>query len=255
MLAAVGGDRARASEHFESAVREHRRIGARLLVAGTLRDAAQALGDPAMLADANAHYSALGLDTIDTAESPRPSLTPPPARNVFRPDGDVWLVGFNGTSTRVRDSKGVRDLAYLLMRPMEEVHVLDMVATGPTLRSEATGPAVDGVARATYRARLLEIEDELAEADENADVGRSDQLHMEREALITELSSAYGLGGRARPRSDSAERARSAVTQRIRDALARIEALDPELGTHLRRSIRTGTFCSYQPEHPVIWEL
>lgn len=28
-----------------------------------------------------------------------------------------------------------------------------------------------------------------------------------------------------------------------------------ELGRHLRHSIRTGTFCSYEPEVPVTWEV
>jgi hypothetical protein len=43
------------------------------------------------------------------------------------------------------------------------------------------------------------------------------------------------------------------VTWRIRDALARIEAVHPELGQHLRRSVRTGTFCVYAPNDPVDW--
>ena len=45
------------------------------------------------------------------------------------------------------------------------------------------------------------------------------------------------------------------MTQRIRDAITRIEAVEPDLGSHLRRTVRTGTFCSYEPEHPIIWEL
>ena len=53
----------------------------------------------------------------------------------------------------------------------------------------------------------------------------------------------------------AAERARTAVTARIRDALRRIERADPELGAHLRRSVRTGTLCSYAPERATTWEL
>ena len=58
----------------------------------------------------------------------------------------------------------------------------------------------------------------------------------------------------ARRLDDPAERARRAVTNRIRDALARIETGQSALGRHLRTSIRTGTFCSYQPERTVAWE-
>jgi hypothetical protein len=135
------------------------------------------------------------------------------------------------------------------------VHVLDLVTDGPTLRSDAPDDPIDDSARRQYQARLLEIDADLAEADDHADVARSERLHAERDALLAELSSAYGLGGRARRRGDSSERARSAVTQRIRDAIGRIAAVDPDLAHHLRRSIRTGTFCSYTPEHPTTWDL
>ena len=252
MLASLRGDNSLATEHFDIALQQHRQIGARLLVAGTLRDAGRALEDAAMLAEAAAQYSALGLDA-----PPDATASPPEghAGNVFRRDGDVWLVGLRGTSTRVRDTKGMRDLAQLLAKPGTEVPVLDLVAEGPTLRADAAGDAIDDVARRQYSARLLEIEADLAEADEHADMARSERLHAERDALISELSGAYGLGGRTRKRSDSTERARSAVTQRIRDAITRIETAHPGLGGHLRRSIRTGTFCSYAPEQPMTWDL
>jgi hypothetical protein len=45
------------------------------------------------------------------------------------------------------------------------------------------------------------------------------------------------------------------VTARIRDALRHLEAADPTLGAHLRRSIRTGRVCVYDPEAAVRWEL
>jgi hypothetical protein len=40
------------------------------------------------------------------------------------------------------------------------------------------------------------------------------------------------------------------VTARIRDAIRHLEAVHPELGRHLARAVRTGTFCSYDPESP-----
>lgn len=54
---------------------------------------------------------------------------------------------------------------------------------------------------------------------------------------------------------EAAERARAAVTMRIRAALARIEKEHPALGRHLARSIRTGTVCRYDPEVLTRWEL
>ncbi len=81
-------------------------------------------------------------------------------------------------------------------------------------------------------------------------------MATEREALITELSRAAGLAGRDRPLGASTtERARKAVTARIREAISRIEAVVPELGAHLDRSVRTGTVCRYEPAEQLTWNL
>jgi hypothetical protein len=45
------------------------------------------------------------------------------------------------------------------------------------------------------------------------------------------------------------------VTQRIRDALARIDAEHAGLGGHLRRAVKTGIFCVYEPDGPVKWDI
>jgi hypothetical protein len=83
----------------------------------------------------------------------------------------------------------------------------------------------------------------------------ADRAREERDALVAELSAAYGLGGRPRRTGDPGERARSAVTWRIRDAIRRLEAAEPGIGTHLRHAVHTGTFCRYEPERPVTWLL
>ena len=61
--------------------------------------------------------------------------------------------------------------------------------------------------------------------------------------------------GRARKAGEVADRARKAVTSRIRDTIARIASEHPALGRHLENAIRTGTFCSYQPDRSPQWEL
>ena len=51
------------------------------------------------------------------------------------------------------------------------------------------------------------------------------------------------------------ERARSAVTHRIRAAIRQLDKVNPNLGRHLRHAINTGTYCSYRPEHPTTWSI
>jgi hypothetical protein len=45
------------------------------------------------------------------------------------------------------------------------------------------------------------------------------------------------------------------VAARLRDAVARIARVHPELGRHLQTSLRTGTCCRYDPERPVHWAV
>jgi hypothetical protein len=108
-------------------------------------------------------------------------------------------------------------------------------------------------ARRAYQQRLADLEGELAEAEENADLGRVERLRAERSMLAGELAAALGLGGRARFAGDPAERARKAVTMRIRAAISAVAAQDDVLARHLRNTIRTGRVCSYQPEETVSW--
>lgn len=170
----------------------------------------------------------------------------------LRRDGDVWVVGLGGRSVHVRDSKGVRDLAVLLARPGEAVAAMDLYGG---VSGNDLGDVVDATARAAYKQRLADLDGEIEDADATADLARGERARGERDALVAALAAAYGLGGRARKAGDPAERARSAVTARLRDALRRIEAADAETGAHLRRSVRTGTFCVYDPVTPVRWRL
>ena len=118
-----------------------------------------------------------------------------------------------------------------------------------------SGPVLDAAARSAYKARLLALEDELAEAEANNDAGRSGRLSEERDLILTELGAALGLGGRVRTAGDRVERARKAVTMRISTALKAIGSVHPELGRHLRSSVVTGRFCSYRPERPTVWSI
>src|SRR5262249_46271243 len=154
----------------------------------------------------------------------------------------------------MRDSKGMRDIAVLLARPGVDVHVADLTGGGAGV-DRGTGEVLDRRARDEYRRRLAELDTELAEAESDHDRGRVEKARIEREFLVAELSAAVGLGGRPRVRGDHVERARKAVAGRVRQALDRIESVDGRLGRHLRNSIRTGTACSYEPEHPVDWRL
>jgi hypothetical protein len=169
---------------------------------------------------------------------------------VFRLDGEVWTLRYAGRTVRLRDSKGLRDLAVLLARPGEQTHVSELARAAGFPGSDA-GPVADRRALAAYRERLRRIDVDLAAA--GAGTAEGGALNREREALLAELSAATGLGRRPRVAGSPTERMRKAVTYRIRHAIARVADAHPELGRHLRASVRTGTWCSYAPEHRVAW--
>ena len=78
--------------------------------------------------------------------------------------------------------------------------------------------------------------------------------HQGRPFHVSELIAA--VGGRAGASgSPTSERARKAVTNRIRQSAARIGALHPGLGLHLRNAVHTGTLCVYTPDRPAPWSF
>src|SRR5579864_3951756 len=214
----------------------------------------------------------------------RPSLRAA-QKGVFRKEGEYWTVGYAGKSFRLKDTKGLGYLAHLIRHPAIEFHVLDLVGgiagqhdddeTGKSAqglpRGEEelekagihvaslgdTGEMLDDQAKLAYRRRLSELREELEEAKEQGNVARAERAEQEFDALTKELSRAVGLGGRNRRAASASERARQSITKTIKAVLERITEADSRLGDILSRCIKTGTFCSYQPdpESPIAWEF
>ncbi|HUG83036.1 MAG TPA: hypothetical protein VMM13_00645, partial [Euzebya sp.] len=123
-----------------------------------------------------------------------------------------------------------------------------LALTGSTVDIEPVAQAVlDPQARAAYRTRLAQLSADLDQADGDADLARAERLRLERDALLTELGRATGLGGRDRGFGAPAERARTAVRKALVRVLDDIAAADADLGAHLREAVRTGRECSYDP--------
>lgn len=200
---------------------------------------------------------------------------PPSARGHvgrFQCDGDLRHVAFGSTDGTVRDLKGFRYIERLLADPEREFHVLDLVAveqgTLPT-RAAAVGPVeiegmsgagiplLDETAKAAYRRRLAEVDDDIDDAVRMNDPHRRALAETERGFLLAELASAVGLGGRLRSVGSDSERARMAVARSIRYSLDQLRRQHPALSAHLHHAVHTGTYCRYvgDPLNPVTWSL
>jgi DNA polymerase III delta prime subunit len=218
------------------------------------------------------------------AESPqREVASPVPASDspaegtacVFRREGEYWTITFAGSTSRVRDAKGLAYLALLLRYPRRPIHVSELLQLGETPaeaepqpgRSDDSvvvrvglgdaGPVLDAQAKADYRRRLGDLREELRQALEFNDTGKGENLQKEIDFLTQELLSAVGLSGRDRRSGSGAERARVNVTRSIVRAIEKMSDVHPRLARYLRDTVRTGTFCTYVPDGTVAtdWEL
>jgi tetratricopeptide (TPR) repeat protein len=266
VLALALGRAAEAVELLERAADLHERLGSLPWLARTwceLATALQARNSPgdrdraaALLDQVEAMAAEHGLGDA-AARAARLRAGP---ERVFRREGEVWLLAWDGDELRLKPSKGLADLAVLLAAQGRQVPATTLVAAasgdrGPGPGAFGADAVLDPEARRAYKARLDEIEAEVAGAERAGDQERAAAAEQERDFLLRELKAAVGLGGRARGLGDDAERARKAVTARIGDSLARIEAVLPDLGAHLRASVTTGTLCGYLPSEPVVWRL
>jgi hypothetical protein len=169
----------------------------------------------------------------------------------------VWTDCFADRIVLIKDNKGLGDIAQLLTRPGDDVHVLELAgASGDHRRALGRGqPALDRDALEAYRRRLSNLDETLRDAEARGDARASRKIARERDLLVRRLAADTGLGGRTRLENDPVERARKAVTARIRDAIRRIQSLHPPLGEHLAATIVTGVHCAYRPPHQVRWKV
>jgi TolB-like protein/tetratricopeptide (TPR) repeat protein len=183
----------------------------------------------------------------------RPAVAAMSSRAVFRRDGERWILAFEGFEIQLSDAKGFHDLAQLLAQPEGAIHCLELA--GRSAEPTGDAPVLDERARRELGARVRELQATIDEAEARNDRGRAEAARGELDQIVTALSGALGLGGRSRRLGSAAERARSAVTWRIRNAIRKIAAAHPALGRHLDNAVRTGTYCTYQPEKTVDWAL
>ena len=222
--------------------------------------------------------TAAGAAGVPPAAAPRAA---PPAVPIgaagpiaFFRRGDIWTIGPEGAQIQLRHAKGLSHIVRLLAAPHVEFHALDLVGgrsergasvavavgSGMEVRGRGegdAGPMLDLQAKAAYRARVTELQEEIEEADAFNDPERAARAREELGFLARELAGAVGLGGRDRKSGSDAERARVNVTRAIRTALKRVGDHDAALSRSIGGAIRTGTFCVYEPtpsDEPV-WDL
>src|SRR5712664_1866931 len=143
---------------------------------------------------ANAPPSGVPRRTTTLQTPNRSSGESPDSQNIFRREGEFWAIAYGGITVRLKDAKGLGYIACLLEHPGEEIHVHDLIAivdgtsAGQTVGDETAasgqsfggdleivrdlgdaGETLDYRARADYHRRLLEVREELCDAQRQND--------------------------------------------------------------------------------------
>jgi tetratricopeptide (TPR) repeat protein len=162
-------------------------------------------------------------------------------------EGEMWTLTTDAGVFHLKDSRGLRILGLLLDSPNTEIHVLTLGIGGDPGDLGDAGEAIDGEAVRAYRRRLEDLREEELEAERFGDSARAGRARDAIEALAHELSASVGLGGKVRRSASASERARVNVQKRVKDAVRRIEELDPTVGQYLGWTVQTGAFCAFRP--------
>ena len=171
-------------------------------------------------------------------------------------EGEFWTIAWDRRIVRMKGSKGVRLLGVLIGNPGRQFHVTDLESYerkhDPSGDDSSFAPSdgcpiLDESAKTAYRARLVELRDELEEAQRFNDIFRTSKIREEMAILTNELARAVGLYGRSRLALSDAERARVRVTLAVKGAIEKISKFNSPVGWHLATSVRTGAFCLYRP--------
>src|SRR5439155_7478706 len=270
-----------AAAHFEAALAVATRMRAPVLVARTQYEYATALraraapGDAArarqLLAAAHEVAEAFGMEELRAQTEallagdagPRRGPAEPrstTAPNVFRRDGEYWLVTYGEQTVRLRGTRGLGYLARLLAHPGREVHASDLL--GPlsptenpplTEREARLGASVStrGPLPRTAGGSPILPRRSRRPSGSTTSVARRGHARRWRPSAWSLLPWRDGTARWPTPSG-----ARLAVTKGPGAALKRIAAAHPELGAHLAATVRRGYLCAYVPDprHPIVWE-
>jgi hypothetical protein len=282
LAARVLGDLDGAASELSAAVVHSERLGNRPMAAMSRADLAGVLldrdapGDRDLAVDHLREAVAVGersgmTPRVDGWRARLDELEAPPARAVpsvasVPPDdvdasiarrGATWVLRWGAHELVVPDLLGMSYLAQLLSNPGREIAATTLVGSADLGAGHDRYLVLDDAALASYRQRIRDLQDDLAEAEDHHDLERAARLSVELDALVAEVSGHTDVRGRSRAFATSGERARTAVQKAVRRALDAIEQADADLGAALRASLQTGRSCCYRPGPgaPATWHL
>jgi hypothetical protein len=201
-------------------------------------------------------------------------------KNIFKRRSHTWTIVYAGKIVEgVKDSLGMRDIAYLLEHPNKPIDsVLLYIMSNARLDPQAVDKLRKNAGRAEdlgYKGvgslqkmtgekalcacfrRLDEIRDEKEEVGEADYSMRLADLNTEEEGIKKWINQvSYGRGrGRAKIKTfeSNSTRACKAVHRRVDTAKKNIQEFHEEAYNHFDSFITCGTVCTYAPDCEITW--
>ena len=197
----------------------------------------------------------------------------------IRSVNDIWSISYNGKMISISDQKGIHYIKILLLKPREKftiqnLHLLvnpppvgadvnlfefmpsedESVSTGFSIGGLGNaGKAFDEKSKKQLKSHLSALDEQIEDAQKKGDEEKHSKLEGDRDKIISYLSSGQGKGGRTRILGSTDEKIRKSISNSINRAVKHISLYHPELGQHLKHSIRTGSTCSYIPDPDTVW--
>lgn len=186
------------------------------------------------------------------------ATTEPLQRNTFHLVGDIREMWFDSQRHMMPETAGTWYIAALLAQPNRPIEATELEALRVGTDARRAGgvdeEVVDEESLQRYEQRVREIARELDIAKRNNDLAEQSALQSEQAAIVKEIGSAKGLGGRIRKRSD-ATRTANTVSQNITRDIKKIRKHHESLANHLASAITRGSTLAYRPDRDYAWML
>ena len=232
------------------------------------------------------------LDGIQIPPAPPAGLGPvathPESENKFLFDGNTWTLQFVSKVVFEADRVGLHYIELLLQRPHKEIYATNLVTgaygepeeimdakelleSGVAITEVDENEMADGV---DIQVVTTEVRDEILPAEDRAivlgllDKSKVELATLKANGLVTlipdkewEIAEIEKYLAKTRFGSKNvcfdtrADKDRKSVAKAIKEAILKIAKNHPSLAQHLRDSIKTGKFCSYEPKTEIYWEV
>src|SRR6218665_728457 len=106
-----------------------------------------------------------------------------------------------------------------------------------------------------YRAKYQSLVTEKAEAEQDGDHQRVEEIEDEMAQIADAITAGVGKGGKLCKDGDKRKNVRDAFRNAVNRAIKQIAKWDKPLAEHLKASIKHGNEVVYRPGMPIAWDV